>query len=182
MPRKRRLDDAYIPDAKNFRSIELDDLPPEILHYIATLMEPLDACRMAQTSCFWSSLLMDPKIIEKRKDASLRVIEKTYSNGKLFQQFSFLPNGNQHGLSKIFHENGELSESQKWENGERHGVRQWWRKNTVLKQREELKNGKRHGVRRTQRFYCLSSLGMDTADPGPLFVCHFTIQTPTLRQ
>ena len=68
-----------------------------------------------------------------------------YQNGQLWYEY-YWKNGEQHGPDRGWYQNGQLWYEENWKNGRRHGLERAWYQNGQLKYENNLKNGVRHGL------------------------------------
>ena len=77
------------------------------------------------------------------------VNEEFYSNGRLKSRSNYQSKndgGKQHGLSRAWHENGQLRSEDTFKNGKQEGLSQFWDENGQLRSKNTQKNGEPHGL------------------------------------
>ena len=82
-------------------------------------------------------------------DSKPTVEEEFHPNGELKRRTNYQSKddgGKRHGLSREWHENGQLYTEQTYNNGKRYGLYRHWTTEGQLYLEETYKNGQRHGL------------------------------------
>ena len=76
----------------------------------------------------------------------LETVKIYHLNGNPSHEYMVDEQGNLHGISQRWYENGQLWVQSEFVNGKRHGTYQRWHFNGQLWEQIEYVNGKRHGI------------------------------------
>ena len=84
-------------------------------------------------------------------DSKPTVKEALHPNGTLKERTNYQPKsegGKRHGLSRMWHENGQLESETTYKDGEEHGLQRKWHENRQLLDEVTFKDGEEHGLSR----------------------------------